>query len=236
MTAHPRSRGENWRAIDSPATGCGSSPLTRGKLICGWVSGNSERLIPAHAGKTSQRNHQRHRGTAHPRSRGENGNKVATAKQPHGSSPLTRGKLPHPICVRLDRRLIPAHAGKTVSVAAVMSPMGAHPRSRGENAENDTGVASMNGSSPLTRGKLGEGRGGPGCRRLIPAHAGKTSPGRGRPRWCAAHPRSRGENDDDHTHIPSVAGSSPLTRGKPHFAPSFTASRRLIPAHAGKTT
>ena len=175
MTAHPRSRGENWRAIDSPATGCGSSPLTRGKLICGWVSGNSERLIPAHAGKTSQRNHQRHRGTAHPRSRGENGNKVATAKQPHGSSPLTRGKLPHPICVRLDRR-------------------------------------------------------------LIPAHAGKTSPGRGRPRWCAAHPRSRGENDDDHTHIPSVAGSSPLTRGKPHFAPSFTASRRLIPAHAGKTT
>ena len=50
------------------------------------------------------------------------------------------------------------------------------------------------GSSPLTRGKLG-GLGGlcirPG---LIPAHAGKTPTGRQSTGGQGAHPRSRGEN------------------------------------------
>ena len=71
--------------------------------------------------------------------------------------------------------------------------------------------------------------------RLIPAHAGKTLPPWGVYVSVRAHPRSRGENDDDHLHIPSVAGSSPLTRGKllRFGADRFTCG--LIPAHAGKT-
>ena len=91
------------------------------------------------------------------------------------------------------------------------------------------------GSSPLTRGKqtiytpdeLAEG--------LIPAHAGKTD---GDVMMCAivgAHPRSRGENTPDTQGSATLAGSSPLTRGKrrrPHAHPK---RRRLIPAHAGKT-
>ena len=112
--------------------------------------------------------------------------------------------------------LIPAHAGKTSQSHPRLCTHEAHPRSRGENRENDD-VASLDiGSSPLTRGKPSNqaARGSrPG---LIPAHAGKT-------RWCTprretgpAHPRSRGENQErDHD------GHRP---------------RWLIPAHAGKTT
>ena len=90
----------------------------------------------------------------------------------------------------------------------------AHPRSRGENLS----------PPPLLC-----------CARLIPAHAGKTSPGRGRPQWCAAHPRSRGENNENGD-IPSVGqGSSPLTRGKRPRPGEPPRILRLIPAHAGKT-
>ena len=71
----------------------GASPLTRGKLIQRVSLDRERRLIPAHAGKTRRPAWSRLACTAHPRSRGENGNKTATAKQPHGSSPLTQGKL-----------------------------------------------------------------------------------------------------------------------------------------------
>ena len=71
------------------------------------------------------------------------------------------------------------------------------------------------GSSPLTRGKL--------CRAdqiahadgIIPAHAGKTTPGP----WQLRAP----------------AGSSPLTRGKPSGPAAGLAVLGIIPAHAGKT-
>ena len=74
--AHPRSRGENWRALmisagdigSSPLTrgkrlahvqryadNLGSSPLTRGKPVTSRPSSVSRGLIPAHAGKTSRR-------------------------------------------------------------------------------------------------------------------------------------------------------------------------------------
>ena len=106
---------------------------------------------------------------------------------------------------------IPAHAGKTFAQRDQPSPGPAHPRSRGENPS----------LPPLFR--------------LIPAHAGKTCGGRTRRRQAAAHPRSRGENHWMPHPIDPSRGSSPLTRGK-HFP--FTlddGTRRLIPAHAGKT-
>ena len=71
----------------------------------------------------------------------------------NGSSPLTRGK---PICGAYrdgDDRLIPAHAGKTCSLAALSASVWAHPRSRGENQLRLRRVVVLGGSSPLTRGK-----------------------------------------------------------------------------------
>ena len=73
-----------------------------------------------------------------------------------GSSPLTRGKP--------NRR--------SQSIRNLV----AHPRSRGENTDEQSARAGDAGSSPLTRGKHGaktSPQPGPG---LIPAHAGKTLP------------------------------------------------------------
>ena len=72
-------------------------------------------------------------------------------------------------------RLIPAHAGKTGPVRRVGGDGGAHPRSRGENSDTMLSLASIIGSSPLTRGKQGLPEEVPGRVGLIPAHAGKTT-------------------------------------------------------------
>ena len=50
-----------------------------------------------------------------------------------------------------------------------------------------------------------------------------------------AHPRSRGENLLVAWGMPSMPGSSPLTRGKRPHEPGGQRLTRLIPAHAGKT-
>ena len=111
----------------------GSSPLTRGKptaLLSGLSKGG---LIPAHAGKTSNYAHKRHKHWAHPRSRGENLHDVDEPGGYPGSSPLTRGKPP--------------------TARASLSRSGAHPRSRGENVVRPGATILEPGSSPLTRGK-----------------------------------------------------------------------------------
>ena len=234
--AHPRSRGENDGTCRSGSLRMGSSPLTRGKHRSTSAITSSMGLIPAHAGKT-------HRSAslvpgirAHPRSRGENAAAWTDEVAATGSSPLTRGKRRGDCDSSAGARLIPAHAGKTQRSRDLSGLFPAHPRSRGENHCAASQISASRGSSPLTRGKRGVrvllGRG----HRLIPAHAGKTGP-----RWLSqaeetAHPRSRGENSI-FSRIPIVVvGSSPLTRGK--LLPSFhpTVKRRLIPAHAGKTS
>ena len=70
-----------------------------------------------------------------------------------GSSPLTRGKRGPGDNRNLRRRLIPAHAGKTVRVQDRYVQVRAHPRSRGENTAIARTVTDTMGSSPLTRGK-----------------------------------------------------------------------------------
>ena len=152
--AHPRSRGENLMETDPTQAERGSSPLTRGKPDALTHTSCRERLIPAHAGKTSPPGSLRHDGSAHPRSRGENIHGCVDDDGAGGSSPLTRGKRQTVITQSAAGRLIPAHAGKTRS--AVLSPAfaPAHPRSRGENRHASGNGRIQGGSSPLTRGKL----------------------------------------------------------------------------------
>ena len=70
--AHPRSRGENGILETRFLGRAGSSPLTRGKHDRAVMEVAAERLIPAHAGKTSGAWSARWSPWAHPRSRGEN--------------------------------------------------------------------------------------------------------------------------------------------------------------------
>ena len=173
-----------------------------------------------------------------------------------GSSPLTRGKQTSLRGDKTGLRLIPAHAGKTRRPRSSRAGGPAHPRSRGENTSPTSPEPPTDGSSPLTRGKRRRIGRPLFWRRLIPAHAGKTSAKiptddvgmgsspltRGK-RWYVfvdrfavmAHPRSRGENPRRPRGATVRAGSSPLTRGKPSSCTLRPRTTRLIPAHAGKT-
>ena len=235
VRAHPRSRGENsFRAV-AGGRGLGSSPLTRGKRVRFRGRRPGGGLIPAHAGKTPVVGVEVVSTWAHPRSRGENHGLGVVPVIPSGSSPLTRGKRRSRRSAVTRRGLIPAHAGKTLRHARSAQIAGAHPRSRGENVRPWHAGRSRGGSSPLTRGK-------PDSRTwhyvdsgLIPAHAGKTLSATSSQCVDWAHPRSRGENRSNVGPGAPVAGSSPLTRGKPERGRGRQRGHRLIPAHAGKT-
>ena len=92
------------------------------------------------------------------------------------------------------------------------------------------------GSSPLTRGKPRAARIARSRKRLIPAHAGKTSGALIVSTVTRAHPRSRGENEWDWEPDQWLRGSSPLTRGKQRTSRRGNRRTGLIPAHAGKTS
>ena len=151
--AHPRSRGENPTTLTTRTRSRGSSPLTRGKHSDETLSFHPARLIPAHAGKTIRPTLTLPVLTAHPRSRGENSSTTSLMSPRYGSSPLTRGKLVEFVQSVFQSRLIPAHAGKTVTAVVAAEVWQAHPRSRGENSSTPSCPCCLKGSSPLTRGK-----------------------------------------------------------------------------------
>ena len=92
------------------------------------------------------------------------------------------------------------------------------------------------GSSPRGRGKHYQTRRLRRRRRLIPARAGKTSPGPRNGATSGAHPRAGGEN----LRIAALAfrghGSSPRGRGKLAERDGGGRGVGLIPARAGKTS
>ena len=192
-------------------------------------------LIPAHAGKTGPVVPVIAARGAHPRSRGENLATISRQRYRAGSSPLTRGKQGRSCISQGHRGLIPAHAGKTNCRKPSRLTPRAHPRSRGENPSFTAPPRPENGSSPLTRGKRQAAQVIQRRRRLIPAHAGKTSSRRSAATSRRAHPRSRGENSAAGSPIRTSWGSSPLTRGKRLNRVAVFVNQGLIPAHAGKT-
>ena len=150
--AHPRSRGEHQSLELVLGFGEGSSPLTRGALPSKIFSGVLCGLIPAHAGSTWIVSALSFHAPAHPRSRGEHPRFWLHQLARTGSSPLTRGAQTGVRVCRQGDGLIPAHAGSTSDNDREIRPLGAHPRSRGEHAEERPGIVAGAGSSPLTRG------------------------------------------------------------------------------------
>ena len=140
---------------------------------------------------------------------------------------------------RLDsdlRRLIPAWAGKTVTINTWFSNETAHPRVGGENDFDIERLAGVLGSSPRGRGKrLGQEEVA-GVEGLIPAWAGKTGGVEVLPRGVGAHPRVGGENASLTMMCAIVGGSSPRGRGKQVEALLVQVLHGLIPAWAGKTS
>ena len=212
--AHPRVCGENPR---QPINGCaqrGSSPRVRGKrprrrkpkFGCG--------LIPACAGKTSQRGINERANWAHPRVCGENNVEQEWIAFTRGSSPRVRGKRGGDGSLMIAERLIPACAGKTRAPTRGRFRFGAHPRVCGENFVPAQGSNLGAGSSPRVRGKRVGSPSAVCLGGLIPACAGKTQLPAQFACSLEAHPRVCGENPACPPTSCVSKGSSPRVRGK----------------------
>ena len=150
---HPRLRGEKSGKKSKTFWGCGSSPLARGKGTF-WPAGTTTGgIIPACAGKSGLRKPRHKRNRDHPRLRGEKGGLSRYSSGKRGSSPLARGKGGARSSSAKVRGIIPACAGKSVSLLSTACCPSDHPRLRGEKTPSK-GVCKRNvGSSPLARGK-----------------------------------------------------------------------------------
>ena len=213
-SAHPRACGENLLDENWDLIQRGSSPRVRGKLATGAYTAAQWRLIPARAGKTQGlRGLSEHR-TAHPRACGENWAPTSIVVSPTGSSPRVRGKPAERDLLAVQRRLIPARAGKTHRRDLVQDGGGAHPRACGENTTPPPTQPTLHGSSPRVRGKLERNNFESAIGGLIPARAGKTTRGLSSRSGSWAHPRACGENDGHGGPGGVARGSSPRVRGK----------------------
>ena len=193
---------------------------------------------------------------AHPRACGENAHSTRSWGHLEGSSPRVRGKraprTPRPV----EKRLIPARAGKTGGFRAwARARAGSSPRVRGKQrfgvhrvlhvrliparAGKTSSASARTWRQPAHPRACGENRAGdltpPHPQWLIPARAGKT-----RSLWPSAageeaHPRACGENDVKSAPRMSPRGSSPRVRGKRSRPRGARPCRGLIPARAGKT-
>ena len=175
-----------------------------------------------------------------------------------GSSPLARGLQRQKQRLHRQYRIIPARAGFTSLVRAMLSHLPDHPRSRGVYRHSMHTHGNRNGIIPARAGFTGRvrrrdrhgrdhprsrgvyagrpltgpGRGGG----IIPARAGFTSEP-GRPSGAAwDHPRSRGVYGGVNLQTIETDGSSPLARGLRGQLRCGAESGRIIPARAGFTT
>ncbi len=196
---------------------------------------HGRRIIPAHAGQTDGEKKKLGAGSDHPRTCGANSVVVFLCPVVVGSSPHMRGKPITARHIHVRRRIIPAHAGQTTPLSLKTYENSDHPRTCGANLATlkDKGVG--DGSSPHMRGKRKSSTGSRTYIRIIPAHAGQTSPSASS--WISStdHPRTCGANEVSSVVAIVVTGSSPHMRGKPCCAHWACGSARIIPAHAGQT-
>ncbi len=110
---HPRACGANPLLSVLSGAPRGSSPRMRGKLDIGVHYGRLCRIIPAHAGQTSQNSPILRMAADHPRACGANLCRTPCRIRVAGSSPRMRGKQMAWQPADLRFRIIPAHAGQT---------------------------------------------------------------------------------------------------------------------------
>ena len=212
---HPRSRGEYTLVPTLRDRVPGSSPLSRGILLCKIAGEHLEGIIPALAGNTDRWSRVSPGGTDHPRSRGEYSRRTGASGFASGSSPLSRGIRGDQATCHAACRIIPALAGNTARPQGIRPRRADHPRSRGEYLCCMLGSDTETGSSPLSRGIHFASHNLGNLTRIIPALAGNTRTTRMERALQSDHPRSRGEYVRDNGHGRMHEGSSPLSRGIP---------------------
>ena len=212
---HPRACGANAGTCFTSCASVGSSPRMRGKRCDPSPRRRPRRIIPAHAGQTSQLEHSVYSPADHPRACGAN-QVILEDRRPHGgSSPRMRGKRFVGRDAIKMHRIIPAHAGQTGLTFPGWGRTSDHPRACGANAYRTSNRSKSTGSSPRMRGKLTVDYCFDFVLRIIPAHAGQTVLPALQPLMSADHPRACGANI--------------------RCAGRRSGGDRIIPAHAGQT-
>ena len=216
---------------------------------------NECRIIPAHAGNSRWSRPQRSRRSDHPRACGELGSFSRAAQTSRGSSPRMRGTPRRREIDYSDRRIIPAHAGNSLTPLWGAPPTRIipahagnsrqhdgcrrawtdHPRACGELNAATNLPAGLSGSSPRMRGTPTGVTATKGFDRIIPAHAGNSARRQARQPRRPDHPRACGELAGGSLNGLHVLGSSPRMRGTPARMGECRAQRRIIPAHAGNS-
>ena len=145
-----------------------------------------------------------------------------------------RGKGASPKPPKADRRITPAHAGKSRCHRTRCACPWDHPRTCGEKTHARRAAAGRAGSPPHMRGKAAERRQLFQISGITPAHAGKRRPSTP---GCAAfgdHPRTCGEKFFFFNAKLTIQGSPPHMRGKGSVSKLRHRVVRITPAHAGK--
>ena len=134
---------------------------------------------------------------------------------------------------RVNRRIIPAHAGNFPSGGVTPNSVMDHPRTCGELISSINPAVNMAGSSPHMRGTSFIIHLIMNFLRIIPAHAGNFEALAGVPFSSVDHPRTCGKLVDISKSPLLKIGSSPHMRGTYPWKQYKIIRRRIIPAHAG---
>ena len=132
-------------------------------------------------------------------------------------------------------RFIPAGAGNTLPLSALLARNTVYPRWRGEHKIHIDKHRVCIGLSPLARGTPPRTHEQAITDRFIPAGAGNTSCLMCRWPGGTVYPRWRGEHPFIFVSSWRDLGLSPLARGTRTKYPSLNPRRRFIPAGAGNT-
>ena len=130
---HPRMRGEHTRTPAPLVCNLGSSPHARGARRSEGRSDGLRGIIPACAGSTKTSWCSTTALRDHPRMRGEHHFSRQAVRLLPGSSPHARGAQQIDCSKYEAMRIIPACAGSTVGLAAIVDCLQDHPRMRGEH-------------------------------------------------------------------------------------------------------
>ena len=194
------------------------------------------RIIPAHAGNSRPAPRPGPVDTDHPRACGELQVQRHLDLPRAGSSPRMRGTLGHDGVHHLGLRIIPAHAGNSLSAWKYRRRRSDHPRACGELAVIWASVSPCPGSSPRMRGTLADDLDAASPHRIIPAHAGNSGPSSDLPTGPSDHPRACGELVGGNSPFSCATGSSPRMRGTLVPLADLVRELRIIPAHAGNSS
>ena len=130
---HPRVCGEHAQSAFSPVPSAGSSPRMRGTPITAFPERAGCGIIPAYAGNTSPVSAWNTLTGDHPRVCGEHAVDPCRQVTAWGSSPRMRGTRQLKQHPHARRGIIPAYAGNTRRIDAVIGDIRDHPRVCGEH-------------------------------------------------------------------------------------------------------